>query len=381
MKLVLVVCAMAAVLSACTPRKDNAAPAQATPADMHTSQSSLDWAGVYEGVLPCADCPGIKTRLTLNRDGSYELSTLALEHPDAARVVRGQFSWNTGGNSITLDAQGDGRRFAVGEGRLSLLDRDGTPGTTPGQNRVLTLVSPMAPAPQDIARLERTLEAHLWKLESATDGQGRPIEAVSPGTGRSFLFSFTGGRLHVRGGCNQLTSGYQINAEGQLILGRMAATMMACDAASMQADGAMTDLLAGAMRIEVIKGAAPQLRLVGASIQTLVLTGQATPEALYGPGTLIFLEVAAQPVACRNPFNGDTLCLQVRQRQYDAQGLVVGKPGAWRPLYENIEGFQHRAGERNVLRIKRFQRDPAPAGASSTVYVLDLIVESEQAAR
>jgi heat shock protein HslJ len=231
------------------------------------------------------------------------------------------------------------------------------------------------PAPQAIAGLEQTLEAHRWTLESATDGQSRRIEAVSPGPGRTFVFSFAGGRLHVQGACNQFTGGYQLN-NGRLVVGRMAATMMACDAALMQADGVMTDLLATAMRIDVTKGAAPQLRLVGASNRTLVLTGQATPEALYGPGTLIFLEVAAQPVACRNPFGGAALCLQVRERQYDAQGLLVGAPGAWRPLYENIEGFQHKAGERNVLRIKRFKRDPAPAGASSIVYVLDLIVES-----
>jgi heat shock protein HslJ len=377
MKVAFIVGAMAAVLSACTPGTHTAAPAPAMTPDMHTSQNSLDWAGVYEGILPCADCPGMKTRLTLDRDGSYELSTRHLERPDEARAVRGRFAWNAGGNSITLDAPGDGRRFAVGEGRLSLLDRDGTPGTATAPNRVLKLVTPVALAAQATAGWEQTLEAHRWTLESATDGQGRRIEAVSPGPGRAFVFSFAAGRLHVQGACNQLTSGYQIN-EGRLVVGRMAATMMACDAALMQADSVMADLLAAAMRIEVVKGTAPQLRLVGASNDTLVLIGQATPEALYGPGTLIFLEVAAQRVACRNPLSGDTLCLQVRDRQFDAQGLPAGTPGEWRPLYENIEGFQHRVGESNVVRLKRFQRDPAPAGASSTVYVLDLIVETRK---
>jgi heat shock protein HslJ/uncharacterized lipoprotein NlpE involved in copper resistance len=377
MKVMFIVGAMAAVLSACTPGTHNAVPGPAMTPDLHTSQHSLDWAGVYEGILPCADCPGMKTRLTLDRDGSYELSTRLLERPDEARAVRGRFAWNAGGSAITLDAQGDRRRFGVGEGRVSLLEPDGAPGTATAPNRVLMLVSPMAAAPQASAGLEQTLEAHRWTLESATDGQGRPIEAVSPRQGRAFVFSFAAGRLHVQGACNQLTGGYQLE-EGRLVVGRMAATMMACDAASMQADKAMADLLATAMRIDVIKSAAPQLRLVGASNETLVLTGQATPEALHGPGALIFLEVAAQPVACRNPFSGDTRCLQVRDRQFDAQGLPAGAPGAWRPLYENIEGFQHKAGERNVLRVKRFQRDAAPAGASSTVYVLDLIVETRK---
>jgi len=112
---------------------------------MHTSQNSLDWAGVYEGVQPCADCPGIATRLTLNRDGSYELSTQNLDRQVAPQLVRGQFTWNTTGNAITLDANGGGQRFAVGEGRLTLLDRDGSSAPPPAPNRVLTLVPAAAP--------------------------------------------------------------------------------------------------------------------------------------------------------------------------------------------------------------------------------------------
>jgi Domain of unknown function (DUF4377) len=57
--------------------------------------------------------------------------------------------------------------------------------------------------------------------------------------------------------------------------------------------------------------------------------------------------------------------------------LAVGTPGEWKPLTVNIEGFTHREGVRNVLRVKKFE-DPAPAGgAPSTLYVLDLVVESE----
>ena len=43
---------------------------RAVPDPAHNSRNSLDWAGIYEGVLPCADCPGIQTRLTLSRDES-----------------------------------------------------------------------------------------------------------------------------------------------------------------------------------------------------------------------------------------------------------------------------------------------------------------------
>jgi hypothetical protein len=67
----------------------------------------------------------------------------------------------------------------------------------------------------------------------------------------------------------------------------------------------------------------------------------------------------------------------VRERYYDAQGLPVGTPGEWRVLYEDIEGFVHVEGTRNVLRLKRFAPASTPPGGLGAVYVLDLVVESE----
>jgi hypothetical protein len=46
-------------------------------------------------------------------------------------------------------------------------------------------------------------------------------------------------------------------------------------------------------------------------------------------------------------------------------------------MYEPIEGFVHVDGERKVLRLMRYQRSPAPPGGAATVYVLDLVVETE----
>lgn len=224
------------------------------------------------------------------------------------------------------------------------------------------------------------LEAHRWRLESATDVRNQPIAALSRSEG-PIVFGFTGDRINIQGGCNVRGGGYQITAASQLVVGRLVSTMMACKPELMQADAALSDLLAKPVQIEVTNGASPRMRLVSASNETLVFTGRATPEALYGPPTIIFLEIAAQRVACNRPLSVGTPCLQVRERQYDAQGLVIGKPGEWQLFYADIEGFTHTEGERNVLRVKRFKRTPAPAGASASLYVLDLMIESEIVAR
>ena len=55
--------ALAVALSAVVAPVGAAAAAGADAA--HNSRNALDWAGTYEGVLPCADCPGIQTRLSL----------------------------------------------------------------------------------------------------------------------------------------------------------------------------------------------------------------------------------------------------------------------------------------------------------------------------
>lgn len=368
MKTVLMLFVLATALSACAQQEGPATP---KPVDSHTSQNSLDWAGVYEGVFPCADCPGIKTRLTLNREGTYERVMQYLERPGAAETVRGQFTWQPSGNAITLDEHGNGQQYAVGEGRLSLLYRDSERGISRVPNAVLTLVA-------QPTSLQQTLERYRWTLESATDSQNRRIDMLPPSKDHPVVLSFSGNRLSIQGPCNRMMGAYQVNAARQLtVRGGPASTMMGCDPALMNADTVLSGILAKPLHVEIDHSQSPRLRLRSVSNDTLIFTGEATPEALYGAGTIIFLEVSPQHVACDHPPAPDTNCLQVRERHYDEQGLSVGTPEAWRPLYENIEGFTHKEGVRNVVRAKRFDRNPAPAGASSTLYVLDIIVESE----
>jgi len=379
MKAVLTLFVLATFLLGCTQSKEavspssSSAPMTAKP-DLHTSQNSLDWAGAYEGVLPCADCPGIKTRLTLNKDGTYERKTQYLERQVTAETVSGVFKWQASGNAVTLDERGGRQQFAVGEGRLTLLYSNGQSAGSPVPNSVLTLV------PQESARTisPQTLERYQWTLESATDSQNRRIAMLPPGNDHAVLLNFSGSRLNIQGPCNRIIASYQINDGKQLIVrGGPASTMMACDPALMNADRALSRILANPLNVEMNNDSSPRLRLTSSSNETLTFVGQATPEALYGPGTRMFLEVSAHEVACEHPPAPNTRCLQVRERHFDEQGLPAGAPGEWHPLHENIEGFTHKEGFRNVLRINRFNRNTTSTGASSNLYVLDMIVESE----
>ena len=69
--------AVAMILVSCggnTQRKAAQTPPQEpVAADMHCAENALDYWGAYRGTLPAADCPGIETTLTLDREGRYTL--------------------------------------------------------------------------------------------------------------------------------------------------------------------------------------------------------------------------------------------------------------------------------------------------------------------
>lgn len=351
------------------------AAAAGSPDAAHGSRNALDWPGTYEGVLPCADCPGITTRVSLRADGSYEVKSTYIDRKGKPRIERGRIAWQPGGNAVKLDGAARGQMFAVGEGRLAWLEPGAAPAWPQPARFVLTRVaSPEKAAPSGV---QGTLESHRWMLDAAADANGKPIPGLPAETARKIVFSFAGGKLAIEGACNRSFGGYQIDAEGRLVVHRMASTMMACDPVAMKVDDALAALLAEPAKIEVTLGAAPALRLANAQSGTLALSGQLTPEARYGEPTRLFLEVASQTMPCDNPLTGAKACLRVRDRSFDNKGLDAKPPGAWRALYESIEGYAHEVGVRNVLRLKRFKDKQS----GSTVYVLDMVVQSESVAR
>jgi len=227
------------------------------------------------------------------------------------------------------------------------------------------------------AGLLQILQDHQWSLKAATDSQAQAIATLFPPDTGPYVFTFSSSMLNVQGGCNNLGGGYQINAQGQLAADQMQSTMMACEPALMQADTALAALLAQPLQITIMWGVPPQLQLRTASAETLALEGQVTPEAVYGPSTLLFLEVDAAQLPCRNPRNTQTTCLQVREISFDEQGLRTSMIAPWQPFYDEIEGYTHTPGERNVLRVKRFDRGAVAGNAAPAIYVLDLIIETE----
>lgn len=106
-----------------TPPSDSITKATPTAAG-DTSENALDWAGMYDATVPCADCPGIKTSLTLNNDRTFSITEEYIDR-NSKNQDKGSFTWDNAGSIITLKGKTANYQYKVGENILIQLDMDG----------------------------------------------------------------------------------------------------------------------------------------------------------------------------------------------------------------------------------------------------------------
>ncbi|MFC3814274.1 DUF4377 domain-containing protein [Lysobacter sp. GCM10012299] len=256
---------------------------------------------------------------------------------------------------------------------------------TPPEAATPTAVTPpAATTPAATPAASTTIDAAAlgsqhWKLEQAVDAKGQRIDALFARADKPLQLDFRDGRVSVSNACNRMGGGYTLTGD-RLQVARMAATLMACtDPKLMALDQAIGKRLEAPQTVALRNG--DQLALTSADGEVLTFRGEPTAETRYGgPGETAFLEVAAQTKPCSHPLIPNKQCLQVRELRYDDRGIKTGTPGEWQPLYQDIEGYEHTDGVRNVVRVKRYTIKNPPADGSSIAYVLDMVVESENVA-
>jgi uncharacterized lipoprotein NlpE involved in copper resistance len=84
------------------------------------------WMGNYSGSLPCGDCKGILTKITLNDDMTYLLSSQYIGKETKPNIYKGTYALDEK-NIVTLDAEGDHLKFLVmaDDSMLKKLDKFG----------------------------------------------------------------------------------------------------------------------------------------------------------------------------------------------------------------------------------------------------------------
>lgn len=257
------------------------------------------------------------------------------------------------------------------------------PPSNPNVSPPTSSTAPM-PTPSPAPDLARQLPAYDWELVAVRDARGQNDAPWRAPDRPPVRLSFKDGRVAAQNLCNVVSGGYQLNG-AQLSISRPIATMRACPEPGVMAlEQRVAQQLPTARSAQVLPAApgrtAPQLTLAFADGSQWDLRGHATPETRYsGAGQRMFLEVAPQKVACNHPLMRNAMCLRVRDVHYDGKGLRT-KVGQWRIFQGDIEGYQHQAGVRNIVRVKRYSRavnGRLPADAPRHAYVLDMVVESE----
>lgn len=223
-KSIVFLCIAVAALSGCNASKrGNAAESTRTEvADpAHNSRNSLDWAGVYKGLTPCADCPGIEDEIRLNDDLTYERLMVYLERGDNRFLDHGRFEWDETGGRIRLisaDApEQAGNWFRVGENRLFMLDTEGNPIESNIPSEMYTY--------QKID-LDHVITEKYWKL---IELNGKPIAPAEEGRREAhFILKNEDNRVTGSTGCNVMKGSYSLPGENAIRFSRMATTRMGC---------------------------------------------------------------------------------------------------------------------------------------------------------
>ena len=82
-------------------------------------------AGTYDGRLPCADCSGLRTVLTLGADGRYRMEESYEGKPAKPIATRGSYRLDAARGVVTLDRAAGGRSVQVAGDRAYVLAPDG----------------------------------------------------------------------------------------------------------------------------------------------------------------------------------------------------------------------------------------------------------------
>lgn len=201
-------------INACKSNKtiENSAIAQ-----INSSQLPSDWVGVYSGIIPCADCSGIETQITLNSDNTFKITSKYLDEEEVVSIHTGEIQWSKDGKSIALselDKEAFPSQYKVEKNALIQLDLEGNIITGElASNYILTKV--------DINLIEKH-----WKLIEifGTKLVDKPEPAKEP----YITFKIEGNRVVGNGGCNNFTGTYKLGPGNRIRFSSIASTRMMC---------------------------------------------------------------------------------------------------------------------------------------------------------
>jgi heat shock protein HslJ len=189
--------------------------------EIENLQNSLDWSGVYAGVVPCADCDGIAVELTLNSNFTYIMKRTYEGKSSQPFTNSGSFTWNKIGTQVTLNSVNEGGAFEhylVQENKLILLDINGELVSSPLNNYTLTKTAKTAAGNSDLTN-------RRWKL---VELMGKPVVYSEGQTNEAFISFKTDGKVSGNLGCNTFSGTYTLQDGNRIRFSETVSTLKMC---------------------------------------------------------------------------------------------------------------------------------------------------------
>lgn len=238
--------------------------------DSHSAKNSIDYVGTYIGILPCADCHGLETELTINENSTFSIKTKYQGKGDKIYMQKGHFAWNKKGNTIILtDVKNGANQYFVGENTLTQLDIYG--------NKITGSLADEYILSKKSKNNSSAIETVGQKITDTVDLNSRMasttvIQKVNPAVGKFTLaktkwklISLNGTKIIQKGtkdyflkldssdprfsafaGCNNISGNYVMPSSDTIDFSDVIMTRMACD------DMTIEDQF-GAMLVQVLK--------------------------------------------------------------------------------------------------------------------------------
>jgi heat shock protein HslJ len=186
---------------------------------MSNSRDALDWAGTYVGMIPCADCPGIRMELSLNSDLTYTMTRIYQDRQDMF-VNSGIFEWNDEGSEIKLQtgsSDGSFQHFKVQEGSLVLLTLSGE--TVEGDHADAYILHKLKNDKADLGITNR-----YWRL---VELNGNPVTFPEYAS-VAFILMNSDGSVSGNLGCNSFFGSFTLQEGDRITFSRLVNTQKMC---------------------------------------------------------------------------------------------------------------------------------------------------------
>jgi heat shock protein HslJ len=230
-------------------------------------------------------------------------------------------------------------------------------------------VAPASTVSSSTNDVKSQLVRYHWRLQDATNKNGRRIKALFVLPDTPLQLDFRDGWYGIRNGCNDRGGRYALDGEF-LTEWDGTQTPMLCSPDMMELDSEISTRFSGTMRFVLAFDGTPTLTLANVDGD-----GDGDGEKLVFVGTLIgerlTIEFAAHTKPCKTASTAETQCLQVRKVKYDDSDGSFDADGSFENLDGEIEGFEHEDGVRYVLGVERFAIEKPSAYGPPCRYVLE----------